>query len=73
MRVIKQIGKSVNRLLLVAVIAVNASGYAQNTFFATKEGTVLVYVQKNDKGKEDSYVRQTIKKVESSGNKLSIN
>jgi hypothetical protein len=46
--------------------------YAQNTFFPTTAGTVLTYVQKNDKGKEDSYTRQTIKDVQVKGDETVI-
>ncbi len=46
--------------------------YAQNSFFSTKPGTVLVYAHKNGKGKVDNYSRQTIKDVEGSGSNMSI-
>ena len=49
-----------------------ATMHAQNTFFPTKAGIVLTYVNKDAKGKADSYTRQTIKTVEGSGNNFSI-
>ena len=56
-------------LMLALTMAV---ANAQNTFFPTKAGMVLVYEQKNDKGKTEGYTRQTIKEVEGSGNNMTI-
>jgi len=46
--------------------------YAQNTFFPSTAGVVQTYVQKNDKGKEESYTRQTIIDVQTSGNEMIV-
>jgi len=46
--------------------------YSQNIFFATKEGMSLLYVNKDESGKVQSYMRQTIKKVEGSGANFAI-
>ncbi len=61
-------------LLLMAVFAslMVTGANAQSTFFPTKAGTVLVYVQNNAKGKAESYSRQTIKEVEGSGSNMAI-
>ncbi len=65
--------KRVKLLLMTAFAITSATGvYAQNTFFPTKAGTVLVYAQKNGKGKVESYSRQTIKDVEGSGSNMAI-
>jgi len=45
---------------------------AQNTFFPTKEGTVLIYKSFDKKDKLLSEVKYTIKKVNISGNDLDI-
>ncbi len=62
------------KLLLMTVFAASmaVSVSAQNTFFPTKAGTVLVYAQKNGKGKVESYSRQTIKDVEGAGSNMTI-
>jgi len=58
---------------MTALLVVNATvANAQNTFFPTKPGTVLVYAQKNAKGNIDGYTRMTIKNVEGSGNNMTI-
>ena len=58
MRVVKSV-------LLVAVSLLISNGICgQNTFFPTKAGIVLTYVQKDAKGKIDSYLRYTITAVE---------
>jgi len=45
---------------------------AQETFFPTKEGTVLIYHTFDKKGKLTSAVKYTIKQVNSKGNNLDI-
>ncbi len=62
------------QLLVMTMLAasITAGTYAQKTFFPTKAGTVLVYVQNNSKGKTESYSRQTIKDVEGSGSNMTI-
>jgi len=45
---------------------------AQNTFFPTKAGAVLLYAQKDAKGKPSSYSKLTIKSVEGSGSNMTI-
>lgn len=46
---------------------------AQNIFFPTKEGASFVYANLNARGRAESYTRQTIRKVEGSGDNLTIN
>jgi histidinol phosphatase-like enzyme len=46
--------------------------FSQNIFFATKEGMSLLYANKNETGKLENYMRQTIKKVEGSGENFAI-
>ena len=58
--------------MTLLMIASTAGVYAQNAFFPTKVGTVLVYAQKNAKGKPDSYSKLTIKDVEGSGSNMTI-
>jgi len=58
--------------MLILMIASMAETYAQNTFFPTKAGMVMVIAQKNAKGKTESYTKQTIKNVEGSGNNMTI-
>ena len=61
------------RLVLISLVVMTVVGVsAQNIFFPSKEGMVLVYANLNAKGKADSYTRQVIKQVEGSGNNLSI-
>jgi len=57
---------------VILVVMTMASISAQNIFFPTKEGLTLVYANLDAKGKADSYVRRTIRKVEGSDNNLSI-
>jgi hypothetical protein len=60
-------------LVTTALAAMVATGmYAQNTFFPTKAGMIQVYENKNTKGNTESFVRQTIKNVEGSGNNMTI-
>ena len=56
----------------IIMIASTVGASAQNAFFPTKAGTVLVYAQKNAKGNPDSYSKTTIKNVEGSGNNMTI-
>ena len=66
--------KTVQLLLVTALIAsISAGAYAQNTFFPTKAGMVLTYVQNDAKGKAVSYTLLTIKNVEGSGNNMTVN
>ena len=58
--------------ITILMIASATGAYAQNTFFPTKKGTVLVYEQKNTKGKTESFSKLTIKDVEGSGNNMTI-
>jgi len=57
-------------LFLCAVMTMSAS--AQEILFPTRVGAVKVYVQKNAKGKVESYVKQTIQKVEGAGDNLTV-
>ena len=59
-------------VIIISIIMIAGSAFAQNQFFPSKEGLVLLYANLDAKGKVDSYTRQTIKKVEGSGNNLSV-
>jgi len=64
-----------NRIKLFAVaifVAISAGVYAQNPFFSTKAGTVLVYEKKDGKGEIEDYSRQTVKAVEGSGSNMTV-
>jgi len=58
--------------MAILMIASMAGASAQNAFFPTKAGTVLVYAQKNAKGKPESHSKLTIKEVEGSGSNMTI-
>jgi len=58
--------------MIIMTIAFATGTYAQNTFFPTKTGTVLLYAQKDAKGKPSGYSKLTIKNVEGSGNNMTI-
>ena len=61
------------KLFIIVISVVMTMGvFAQNQFFPSKEGLVLLYANIDAKGKVDSYTRQTISKVEGSGNNLSV-
>ena len=62
--------KKIHFLLIAVMMTVTAN--AQNTFFPTKTGTVLLYVQNDAKGKAGSYTRHTITDVEGSGTNMTI-
>ena len=65
--------KPIRLLLTTALITVITAGaYAQNTFFPTRAGTVLLYANNNANGRAESHSRQTIKNVEGSGNNMTI-
>ena len=68
MKAIFRFGMLMISLMIISVTAV----CAQNSFFPTKAGMVLVYEQKNDKGKPQSYSRLSIKNVEGSGNNMTV-
>ena len=59
-------------IIVVSVVMTVGSISAQNIFFANKEGMKLYYANLNAKGKVDSYSLQTIKKVEGSGDNMTI-
>jgi len=58
--------------MLILMIASITDAYAQNTFFPTKPGMVLLYEQSNAKGKSESYSKLTIKDVEGSNDNMTI-
>jgi len=61
------------RLILFTVIVLfGITLFAQETFFPTKEGTVLIYQSFDKKGKATKGVRYTIEKVNIRGNDLDI-
>ena len=59
-------------IIIVAIVMTVGGVSAQNYFFPSKEGLTLLYANLDAKGKADSYTRQTIRKVEGSGNNLTI-
>lgn len=59
-------------LFLTLIMFCTVTIKAQNTFFPTKEGTVLIYKSFDKKDKLLSEVKYTIKKVNISGNDLDI-
>ena len=66
--------KKIQLLLITAlIVTISAGAHAQNTFFPTKAGMVLTYVQNDAKGKATGYTVLTIKSVEGFGNNLTIN
>ena len=70
---VKIIKLTMKRILLVALVATIAAGaQAQSTFFPTKAGTALTYVQNNANGKAESYLRYSINEVEGSGINMSV-
>ena len=61
------------KLILITALAVIATKLSsQNIFFPTKVGTTLTFVQKDDKGEITGYTRQTITKVDGSGENMTI-
>lgn len=61
------------KLFLIAVVVlIGMVLKAQETFFPTKEGTVLIYKSFDKKGKETSTVQYTVKHVNVSGNDMDI-
>lgn len=61
------------RLFFITTMIVMGIGLkAQEIFFPTKEGTVLVYKVFDKKDKESSTFRYTVKKIETNGNDMDI-
>jgi len=57
----------------IALTVIMVAGvHAQNTFFTSKAGTVLIYANYNAKGKAESHSQLTIKGVEGSGSNMTI-
>lgn len=59
-------------LILTGLAFFMLAANSQETFFPTKEGTVLVYKTLDKKSKETGSVKYTISKVKASGNDLDI-
>jgi len=59
-------------LFLTAIFLIGISSKAQEIFFPTKEGTVLVYKTFDKKDKVTNMVRNTIKHVNVNGNNMDI-
>ena len=59
-------------LVFTVLICFMAAAHGQETFFPTKEGTVLVYKTFDKKSKETGSIRYTIEKVSISGNDMDI-
>ncbi len=60
-------------ILLIAVLALTClAAKAQETFFPTKEGTVLTYKSFDKKGKETGGMKYTIKQVKRNGSDIDI-
>ena len=60
-------------LIIVSVFAAIGILYAQNVFFSMKEGQTLLYAHLDKKGDINNYTRQTVTKIEGSGQNFSIN
>jgi len=58
--------------MTILMFASSVGAYAQNVFFPTKAGMVLVYERKNGSGKTEGFTKQTIKNVEGAGNNMTI-
>ena len=56
----------------IALMLIYNITYAQEVFFPTKAGTVMVFAHKDAKGSITRYYRHTIKNVEGSGSNLTI-
>lgn len=61
-----------NLILLVVVILIGVAATAQEIFFPTKEGTVLIYKSFDKKDKETSTVKYTITHLKMNGNDMDI-
>lgn len=59
-------------LFITAMLFLGLVLKAQETFFPTKEGTVLIYKTFDKKDKETSMVKDTIKQVNVAGNNMDI-
>ena len=59
-------------LMTILAVTLTAGLYAQNTFFATKAGTVLTYAENDARGRANSYTKLTIKDVKGSGRNMTI-
>jgi len=58
--------------MTILMCASTIGAYAQNIFFPTKAGMVLLYERKNGSGKTEGFTKQTIQNVEGSGNNMTI-
>jgi len=58
--------------VIMALLLTCGMAQAQDVFFAAKAGMVQLYVQKDSKGKAQSYTRMTVKSVEGSGSNMTI-
>jgi len=61
-----------NLILLVVAIFIGVAATAQEIFFPTKEGTVLIYKSFDKKDKETSTVKYTITHLNMNGNDMDI-
>lgn len=61
-----------NLILLVVAIFIGVAAPAQEIFFPTKEGTVLIYKSFDKKDKETSTVKYTITHLKMNGNDMDI-
>jgi hypothetical protein len=59
-------------IMMMFVITLGAGLYAQNSFFPTKAGMVLLYANNDAKGNLDGHTMMTIKDVKGSGNNMTI-
>jgi hypothetical protein len=59
-------------ILVIALLAISARIYAQNIFFPTEVGTVLTYVQKDNRGRIENHTRYTITSVEGTADNMTI-
>jgi hypothetical protein len=61
-----------NLIFIVVVILIGVAATAQEIFFPTKEGTVLIYKSFDKKDKETSTVKYTITHLKMNGNDMDI-
>jgi len=59
-------------IMAMFVITIGAGLYAQDSFFPSKAGIVLTYVNNDERGSPESYTVLTIKDVKGSGNNITI-
>jgi hypothetical protein len=64
--------KIIKTLTIAVFTTITVGTQAQNVFFPTQPGKVLMYVHKNENNEVQGYSRQTIKNVQGSGRNMTI-